>query len=163
VERGELRLDYQPQARTSGEIIGFEALVRWEHPQRGLVAPGEFIPIAEESGLIVDVDEWVLRQACAEAVSWHRPPQIAVNVSAAQFRRGNLQGVAHAILLETGLCPTRLELEITEGVLIENVSRATSMLRGLKALGVRIALDDFLTCNRFHSTGLRSIERSLQT
>jgi diguanylate cyclase (GGDEF)-like protein/PAS domain S-box-containing protein len=170
VERGELRLDYQPQARTSGEIIGFEALVRWEHPQRGLVAPGEFIPIAEESGLIVEVGEWVLHQACAEAASWRRPLQIAVNVSAAQFRRGNLQGVVHAILLETGLCPTRLELEITEGVLIENVSRATSMLRGLKALGVRIALDDFgrdihrcLTWNRFHSTGLRSIEPSLQT
>ena len=143
VERGELRLDYQPQARTSGEIIGFEALVRWEHPQRGLVTPGKFIPIAEESGLIVDVGEWVQRQACAEAASWRRPLQIAVNVSAAQFRRGNLQGVVHAILLETGLCPTRLELEITEGVLIENVSRATSMLRGLKALGVRIALDDF--------------------
>jgi diguanylate cyclase (GGDEF)-like protein/PAS domain S-box-containing protein len=143
VERGELVLDYQPQARTSGEIIGFEALVRWQHPQRGLVAPAEFIPIAEESGLIVDVGEWVLRQACAEAASWCRPLQIAVNVSAAQFRRGNLQGVVHSILLETGLCPTRLELEITEGVLIENVSRATSILRGLKALGVRIALDDF--------------------
>jgi diguanylate cyclase (GGDEF)-like protein/PAS domain S-box-containing protein len=143
VERGELRLDYQPQARTSGEILGFEALVRWQHPQRGLVAPAEFIPIAEESGLIVDVGEWVLRQACAEAASWRQPLQIAVNVSAAQFRRGNLQGVVHSILLETGLCPTRLELEITEGVLIENVSRATSILRGLKALGVRIALDDF--------------------
>jgi diguanylate cyclase (GGDEF)-like protein/PAS domain S-box-containing protein len=143
VERGELRLDYQPQARTSGEIIGFEALVRWQHPQRGLIAPTEFIPIAEESGLIVDVGEWVLRQACTEAASWCRPLQIAVNVSAAQFRRGNLQGVVHSILLESGLCPTRLELEITEGVLIENVSRATSILRGLKALGVRIALDDF--------------------
>jgi diguanylate cyclase (GGDEF)-like protein/PAS domain S-box-containing protein len=143
VERGELRLDYQPQARTSGEIIGFEALVRWQHPQRGLVMPEEFIPIAEESGLIVDVGEWVLRQACAQAACWCRPLQIAVNVSAAQFRRGNLQGVVHSILLETGLCPTRLELEITEGVLIENFSRATSMLRGLKALGVRIALDDF--------------------
>jgi len=145
IERGELSLDYQPQSSAGREIIGFEALARWQHPERGSVPPGEFIPIAEESDLIVEIGEWVLREACREAASWPRPLQIAVNVSAVQFRRGNLRHTVHAILLETGLPPDRLELEITEGVLIENVSRTASILRSLKALGVRIALDDFGT------------------
>jgi EAL domain-containing protein (putative c-di-GMP-specific phosphodiesterase class I) len=109
------------------------------------VPPAEFIPIAEEGGLIVEIGEWVLRQACREAASWPRPLQVAVNVSAVQFRRSDLHAVIHAILLETGLAPSRLELEITEGVLIENLSRAASTLGSLKALGVRIALDDFGT------------------
>jgi EAL domain-containing protein (putative c-di-GMP-specific phosphodiesterase class I) len=145
IENGELSLAYQPQSRIDGEIIGFEALARWHHPTRGSVPPAEFIPIAEESDLIVEIGEWVLREACREAASWERPLQIAVNVSAVQFRRGNLQKLVHAILLETGLAASRLELEITEGVLVENVSRAASMLRKLKSLGVHIALDDFGT------------------
>ncbi len=145
VERGELRLEYQPQATQDGRIVSFEALLRWQHPLRGVVGPGDFIPIAEELGLIIELGEWVLRQACAEAASWPRPLKISVNVSAVQFRRGNLQGLVHAVLLETGLAPERLELEITEGVLIENLSRAAAVLRNLKALGIRVALDDFGT------------------
>ena len=145
LERGELRLFYQPQATTDGKIIGFEALARWQHPKRGMVPPAEFIPIAEESSLIISIGEWVLREACAEAASWPRPLQIAVNLSPAQFRQGDLPTLVHAILLQTGLSPSRLELEITEGVLIGDFTRALSILRRLKNLGVRIAMDDFGT------------------
>ncbi len=145
VERGELTLNYQPQARMDGKIIGFEALVRWKHPARGNVSPGEFIPLAEESGLIVPMGEWILREACREAASWAQPLTIGINMSPVQFRHGDLPALVHGILLETGLAPSRLELEITEGVLIDDFSRAVSILRRLKALGVRIAMDDFGT------------------
>src|SRR6202790_5697790 len=145
VERSELRLYYQPQAKIDGEVIGFEALVRWQNPQRGMVSPGTFIPVAEESGLITQIGEWVLHEACREAASWPRPLQVAVNLSPIQFRHGDLAGLVHSVLLETGLSPTRLELEITEGVLVEDFDRGVSILRRLKALGVRIAMDDFGT------------------
>jgi diguanylate cyclase (GGDEF)-like protein len=145
VANGELFLEYQPQRHAGGEVIGFEALVRWQHPQRGIIPPAEFIPIAEETDLIVEIGEWVLREACREAASWLQPLQVAVNVSAIQFRRGNLQQLVDVVLRESGISPARLELEITEGVLIENVGRATLMLKGLKGLGVSIALDDFGT------------------
>jgi diguanylate cyclase (GGDEF)-like protein/PAS domain S-box-containing protein len=145
IERGELRLEYQPQSSADGTTVGFEALLRWDHPTRGAVSPSEFIPVAEESGLIVELGEWVIRQACREAAGWSSALKIAVNVSAVQFRRGTLQAAVHAILLETGLLPHRLELEITEGVLVENLARTAAVLRNLKALGVRIALDDFGT------------------
>ena len=110
-----------------------------------MVAPGTFIPIAEESSLIISIGEWVLREACREAASWPRPLTIAVNVSPIQFHHGDLPGLVHSILLETGLAPARLELEITEGVLINDFSRAVSILNRLKSLGVQIALDDFGT------------------
>jgi diguanylate cyclase (GGDEF)-like protein/PAS domain S-box-containing protein len=148
IRNGELSLYFQPQA-TSGatvedsEIIGFEALARWLHPVRGFVPPSEFIPLAEESGLIVAMGEWILREACREAASWPKPLQIAVNLSPAQFVHGDLVGLVHSILLETGLSPGRLELEITEGVLIEDFDRGLALLRRLKALGVRISMDDF--------------------
>jgi diguanylate cyclase (GGDEF)-like protein len=145
IANGELVLHYQPQARIDGEIIGFEALTRWYHPRRGLVPPGTFIPLAEESGLIITIGEWVLREACREATSWARPLQIAINLSPIQFRHGDLPALVHSVLLETGLAPGRLELEITEGVLIGDFSRAVSILRRLKSLGVRIAMDDFGT------------------
>jgi diguanylate cyclase (GGDEF)-like protein/PAS domain S-box-containing protein len=145
IARGELRLYYQPLAKIDGEVIGFEALVRWQHPQRGMVSPGTFIPVAEESGLIMQIGEWVLREACREAASWSRPLQIAVNLSPIQFRHGDLAGLVHSLLLETGLSPTRLELEITEGVLVEDFARGVAILRRLKTLGVRIAMDDFGT------------------
>jgi diguanylate cyclase (GGDEF)-like protein/PAS domain S-box-containing protein len=145
VANDELFLEYQPQRHSKGEIIGFEALVRWHHPQRGIVPPAEFIPIAEESDLIVEIGEWVLREACREAALWSGSLQVAVNVSAIQFRRGNLRHLVQTILRESGIAPARLELEITEGVLIENVARAASMLKSLKVLGVRVALDDFGT------------------
>jgi diguanylate cyclase (GGDEF)-like protein/PAS domain S-box-containing protein len=145
VANGELLLEYQPQRHGNGEIIGFEALVRWNHPQRGTVPPAEFIPIAEESDLIVEIGEWVVRQACREAASWDDKLQVAVNVSAIQFRRGDLLQLIRTVLHESGIPPARLELEITEGVLIENVARAASILNALKILGIRIALDDFGT------------------
>jgi diguanylate cyclase (GGDEF)-like protein/PAS domain S-box-containing protein len=145
IENSELILYYQPQARIDGTIIGFEALVRGQHPQRGLIAPDVFIPLAEESGLIVVMGEWIIREACRQAASWPHPFQIAINLSPIQFRHGDLPGLVHSVLLETGLPPSHLELEITEGVLIDDFSRAVSILRRLKALGVRIAMDDFGT------------------
>jgi diguanylate cyclase (GGDEF)-like protein/PAS domain S-box-containing protein len=148
IKNGELSLYYQPQAMSrhtvaSSDVIGFEALARWLHPVRGFVPPGDFIPLAEESGLIVEMGEWILREACREAASWPMPLQIAVNLSPAQFMHGDLVGLVHSILLETGLAPDRLELEITEGVLIEDFDRGLALLRRLKALGVRISMDDF--------------------
>jgi predicted signal transduction protein with EAL and GGDEF domain len=143
--RHELTLNYQPQALIGGKIIGFEALIRWRHPSRGMVQPNEFIPLAEDSGLIVPIGEWVLREACREAASWPKPLQIAVNLSPIQFRHGDLPELVHSILLTTGLAANRLELEITESVLIDDFSRAVSILRRLKSLGVRIAMDDFGT------------------
>jgi diguanylate cyclase (GGDEF)-like protein/PAS domain S-box-containing protein len=145
IERGQLTIHYQPQARITGEVIGFEALVRWQHPQRGLIPPATFIPLAEESGLIVSMGEWIMRQACRQAASWPKPLHIAINLSPVQFRHGDLPGLVHTVLLETGLAPSRLELEITEGVLIGDFSRAVSILRRLKSLGARIAMDDFGT------------------
>ncbi len=145
IARDELELHYQPQAHIGGEITGFEALVRWHHPRFGLVAPGTFIPLAEETGIIVSLGEWILRTACREAASWPRPLRIAINLSPVQFQRGDLTKLVHEILLETGLPPTRLELEITEGVLIADFSGTVSILRRLKNLGVRIAMDDFGT------------------
>jgi diguanylate cyclase (GGDEF)-like protein/PAS domain S-box-containing protein len=148
IKNGELSLYYQPQAVArptvaSSEITGFEALARWRHPVRGFVPPSDFIPIAEESGLIVEMGEWILREACRQAASWPVPLPIAVNLSPAQFMHGDVVGLVHAILLETGLAPGRLELEITEGVLIEDFDRGLALLRRLKALGVRVSMDDF--------------------
>ncbi len=148
IKNGELSLAFQPQAIAGpsvaeSEIIGFEALARWQHPVRGQVSPAEFIPIAEESGLIVEMGEWILREVCREAASWPKPLQVAVNLSPAQFMHGDVVGLVHSILLETGLAPGRLELEITEGVLIEDFDRGLALLRRLKALGVRISMDDF--------------------
>ncbi|MGZ5876295.1 MAG: sensor domain-containing protein [Bradyrhizobium sp.] len=148
IKNGELSLYYQPLAKSrhtaaSSEVIGFEALARWQHPVRGFVPPSDFIPLAEESGLIVAMGEWILREACREAASWPLPLQIAVNLSPAQFMHGDVVSLVHSILLETGLAPGRLELEITEGVLIEDFDRGLALLRRLKALGVRISMDDF--------------------
>jgi diguanylate cyclase (GGDEF)-like protein/PAS domain S-box-containing protein len=148
IRNGELSLYYQPQAKSrhtvaSSEVIGFEALARWMHPVRGFVPPSDFIPLAEESGLIVEMGKWILREACREAASWPKPLQIAVNLSPAQFLHGDLVSLVHTILLETGLAPGRLELEITEGVLIEDFDRGVALLRRLKALGVRVSMDDF--------------------
>ena len=145
IDRNHLRLHYQPLAKIDGRVVGFEALVRWLNPARGMVSPATFIPVAEESGLIMRIGEWVLREACREAAQWSHPLQIAVNLSPIQFRHGDLPGLVHAVLLETGLAPHRLELEITEGVMIEDFGRSLSILRRLKALGVRIAMDDFGT------------------
>jgi diguanylate cyclase (GGDEF)-like protein/PAS domain S-box-containing protein len=148
IKNSEISLYYQPQASSrhgtgNGEIIGFEALARWRHPTRGFVPPSDFIPLAEESGLIFEMGQWILREACREAASWPVPLQVAVNLSPAQFMHGDVVSLVHSILLETGLAPGRLELEITEGVLIEDFDRGLALLRRLKALGVRISMDDF--------------------
>lgn len=145
IARNELEMYYQPQALIGGEITGFEALVRWHHPSRGMISPGTFIPLAEQSGIIMSLGEWILREACREAASWPKPLSIAINLSPMQFRHGDLPGLVHEVLLETGLTPGRLELEITEGVLVDDFARAVSLLRRLKHLGVRIAMDDFGT------------------
>ena len=143
--RGEFSLHYQPQALATGEIVGLEALLRWTHPSRGAVPPAVFIPLAEQNGLIMAIGEWVLREACREAATWSNPLNVVVNLSATQFRQGDLAGLVHGILRETGLGPSRLELDITEGVLFGDFPRALSILRRLKALGARIAVDDFGT------------------
>ena len=114
--------------------------MRWHHPTRGMISPGMFIPLAEESGLIVPMGEWVMREACREAASWPKPLQIAINLSPVQFRHGDLAGLMHSILLESGLSPHRLEVEITESVLMENSDVAAAAMARLAALGVR--LDD---------------------
>ena len=145
VSRNELQLFYQPQSRISGEVIGFEALLRWDHLRRGFVPPNTFIPLAEESGLINEIGEWVLREACREAASWRKPLQIAINLSPLQLRQGDFVSLVHAVLLENHLAPDRLVLEITENALMDDYSRAVSILRRVKALGVRIAMDDFGT------------------
>ena len=141
----ELKLHYQPQARIDGVIVGFEALARWMHPKEGFVPPSVFIPLAEESGLIMQLGELALRQACAEAASWPKPLRISVNLSPVQFQHGNLVELVHKVLLDTGLAAERLELEITESVLVDDFDRAIALLRRLKALGVRVAMDDFGT------------------
>ena len=146
IERGETKIHYQPLADLeSGRIIGFEALARWDHPVRGEVPPDQFVPVAEESGFIVALGAWVLRKACAEAATWQDSLRVSVNLSPVQFAHGDLAAEVETILDETGLDPARLDLEITEGLLIEDSDRAIGILRRLKALGVKISMDDFGT------------------
>jgi EAL domain-containing protein (putative c-di-GMP-specific phosphodiesterase class I) len=142
----EFELHYQRFVNVaSGELVGFEALLRWHHPRRGDVSPAEFIPVAEETGLIVQLGEWVLRQACTEAASWPKGLRVSVNVSAAQFRSQNLGPVVVSALAASRLPPERLELEITETVLMRNNEASLQALHQLRGLGVRIAMDDFGT------------------
>ncbi|HEY0312557.1 MAG TPA: EAL domain-containing protein [Allosphingosinicella sp.] len=146
IGRGELSVHYQPLADLeSGRILGFEALLRWTHPRLGEVGPGTFIPLAEESGLILKLGAWVLREACTEAARWTPPLKLSVNLSPVQFAQNDLAGEVEGILAETGLDPARLDLEVTEGLLIKDPDRAISILERLKALGVTISMDDFGT------------------
>jgi diguanylate cyclase (GGDEF)-like protein/PAS domain S-box-containing protein len=143
---GGFELHYQPLVNlASGEVTGCEALLRWRHPERGMVSPAEFIPIAEDTGLISQLGEWVLTTACAEAASWPDHLRIAVNVSPIQFRNPIFGLKVAAVLSASGLAANRLELEITEAVLIRDDEAALTILHELRALGVRIALDDFGT------------------
>ncbi len=143
---GEFCLYYQPLVDAkSDDPTGFEALLRWQHPERGMVSPAEFIPLAEEIQLIVPLGEWVLRQACADAATWPGELGVAVNLSPVQFRSKNLINVVARALGDAGLAPQRLELEITEGVLLANDSQTLAMLHALRELGVKIAMDDFGT------------------
>jgi diguanylate cyclase len=146
IVRDELRLVYQPQREVrKDKVTGFEALLRWKHTSRGEISPAVFIPVAEETGAILQIGNWVLKTACSEAVTWPRALSIAVNVSAVQLYDPNFVRELHQILLETGLSPRRLEIEITETALVRDFDRALAMLRQIKALGVRIAMDDFGT------------------
>lgn len=141
-----LELHFQPQINVdSRSICGFEALVRWHHPQRGTVSPSEFISLAEETGLIRQLGDWVLLNACQCAAKWSKPAKVAVNLSPAQFRRPGLIDYVAEVLKTTGLDPTRLELEITETLLLHNTQEMLEMLFRLKGLGVRVAMDDFGT------------------
>jgi EAL domain-containing protein (putative c-di-GMP-specific phosphodiesterase class I) len=143
---GEFELYYQPLVNLeTGVISGFEALLRWGHPQRGMVAPAEFIPLAEEIGLIVPLGEWVLRQACAEALTWPGDLKVAVNLSPVQFKNGNLTEVVFAALTSAGLPAARLELEVTESILLEESKINLATLHKLRALGASISMDDFGT------------------
>ncbi len=146
LDRGELELHYQPQLEMgSGQVTGYEALVRWRHRHRGLVLPSEFIPIAEETGLIIPVGEWVLRTACVEAARWAKPYRIAVNIASQQISQTDLPKTVHEVLLSSGLPASRLELEITETSAIEDRERTFHVARRLKAIGVSLAIDDFGT------------------
>jgi diguanylate cyclase (GGDEF)-like protein/PAS domain S-box-containing protein len=146
IPRGELRLVYQPQkCIRTGKVVGLEALLRWRHPMRGEISPAEFIPLAEDTGIILQIGEWVLRTACREAATWVEPLTVAVNVSAVQIHNASFAHAVHEILYETGLPAARLELEITETALIRDLNRALATLRRIKILGVRIAMDDFGT------------------
>ena len=150
LEREEFFLEYQLQLDlSSGRVIGAEALLRWQHPQWGLVAPGQFIPAAEQSGLILDIGEWIILEACRQAARWQAEgleiPRVAVNVAAIQLHQGALEQTVAAALAQTGLPASALELELTESSLIDNTEQVIIALAGLKALGVTLSIDDFGT------------------
>lgn len=144
LKRNQLTLMYQPIIQLDDHtIVGFEALLRWNHPQRGTINPAEFIPIAEESGLILQIGEWVMRQACHAAASWPEPIKVAVNLSPVQFERDQVIATVMSALASSGLAPDRLELEITESLLLANTVKTMATLHTLRELGVRISMDDF--------------------
>ena len=146
MDKDQLRVVFQPSVDASSEAVtGFEALVRWDHPERGPVSPSIFIPLAEEIGLINEIGEWVLRTACAEAAKWPEQVSIAVNLSPIQFKLPSLPSTVRAILNDSGLDAERLELEITEGVFLSNDAHVHEMIHNLKKIGVKLALDDFGT------------------
>ncbi|MGL4807706.1 MAG: putative bifunctional diguanylate cyclase/phosphodiesterase, partial [Giesbergeria sp.] len=150
LERGQLLLHYQPQ-RSLGDdrIVGVEALIRWQHPEWGMVSPAEFIPLAEKTGLIVPIGEWVLRTAVAQLARWRQAGlpalTMAVNISAVQFRHPDLPGLVSQVLGEAGVDPACLELELTEGVASDDPERAVEIMANLHARGVRMSIDDFGT------------------
>ena len=150
LERNEFILHYQPQIDLStGNLVGVEALIRWDHPDQGMVLPGHFITLAEDNGLIVPIGEWVIREACRQMVAWKRDGMpkmvVAVNLSALQFRRGDLELMVTTALNDTGLEPSCLELELTESILIKNVDTVLATVRRLKTLGLTLSIDDFGT------------------
>ena len=150
LEKDEFFLLYQPQINiVSGKVVGVEALIRWNHPEKGMISPQHFIPVAESSGLIVPIGEWVLHMACNQVVEWEKAEicdlVVAVNLSAVQFRRGELASSVSSALSSSGLNPAQLELELTESILIDNAENVLDTVRRLKALGVRLSIDDFGT------------------
>ena len=150
LERDELRVYYQPIAETqTGRIVAIEALLRWQHPERGIVNPDEFIPFAEETGLIVPIGEWVLREAMFQNRAWqdagHRPMRVTVNLSARQLQQEDMVSIVARLLRETGLAPEHLQLEITESAVMKNVELIIAMLHQIRRMGVGVSLDDFGT------------------
>jgi diguanylate cyclase (GGDEF)-like protein/PAS domain S-box-containing protein len=146
VQQDELELYYQPIIDTKTSVIcGAEALMRWRHPTKGIILPDQFIPLAEETGMITHIGEWLLQRACADAVGWPKDIKVAVNLSAVQFRKNNLVDVVMCALAQSGLPPERLELEITETALIESATECLPVLHQFKNLGIAVALDDFGT------------------
>ena len=144
--RGEFAIDYQPIVDlATGRVTSCEALLRWNHPERGLIPPSAFIPVAEDTGLIVELGSWVLRQACADAFTWPSDLKVAVNLSASQFRDHALTAIVLAALTRSGLPATRLELEITETAMLHDTEGTIATMRLLQELGVSMALDDFGT------------------
>jgi EAL domain-containing protein (putative c-di-GMP-specific phosphodiesterase class I) len=147
IEANQFELYYQPQVE-EGSLIGAECLIRWNHPSRGLMYPGEFIPLAEETGLILPMGEWVLNTACAQIAAWTDRPQmthipIAVNVSARQFRQTDFVEQVRAVLYRSGANPQNLKLELTESMLLENIEEVIAKMTDLKSNGLRFSLDDF--------------------
>jgi len=152
IDEGQLELHYQVQVSVvTREVTGYEALARWKHPVRGNIPPSEFIPVAEENSLVVPLGEWVLRRACMDAMAWERESKVSVNVSRLQLAHADLPRLFQQILLETGLPPRRLEIELTETAFMSDRDRALHVLRQIKALGIGVALDDF-------GTGYSSLE-----
>ncbi|MCL5230021.1 EAL domain-containing protein [Pseudomonas sp. In614] len=146
IKHGELRLHFQPRYRIAdGQMVGAEALVRWQHPVRGLIPPDTFIPIAEESGLILALSNWVINTACNCAAQWPNSLFVSINLSPIEFRQGNLIERIQQTLHDSGIDPARVELEITESVMLEDAAGALEVMRTLKRLGVRISMDDFGT------------------
>ena len=145
LERQELLLEYQPLVRSSGQVVGFEALVRWDHPEVGRITPNVFIPIAESDGLMDAIGRWVLEEACRQAMTWPDSLSVAVNLSPAQFLGGSLTDAVAQVIDSTGIRADRIELEITESVLLEETVDNLDTLNTLNVLGIRISLDDFGT------------------
>ena len=170
VRAEKFELHYQPEIDTrTGAVVGFEALLRWDHPDQGMVSAAEFIALAEETGLIAPLDEWVIGRACADATQWPETVRVAVNLSPTQFRSRTLVDTVAGALAASGLAPQRLELEVSESVLRSDGERAVATLHQLRGLGVRIAMDDFgagyssLGCLRMFAFDMIKIDPSLIT